>query len=124
VFAVLLGVLALIAGVIVLVRPGAGLLALVLVVGVYLIVAGVLQLASAFSDPRPWLTALLGLLDVGLGIIILAVPGLSLVTFAVLFGIGLIVRGAVAIAEAVRLRREGAPAQDRSRSSTVRPIGS
>jgi uncharacterized membrane protein HdeD (DUF308 family) len=125
VFAVLLGVLALIAGVIVLVRPGTGLLALVLVVGVYLIVAGVLELASAFSDPQPWLGALLGLLNIVLGIVILAIPRLSLVTFAVLFGIGLIVRGAVAIAEGIRLRRLRAPEATRARpSSTAHPTGS
>jgi uncharacterized membrane protein HdeD (DUF308 family) len=122
VFAVLLGVLALIAGVIVLVRPGAGLLALVLVVGIYLIVAGVLELASAFGDPQPWLGALLGLLNLALGIVILAVPGLSLVTFAVLFGIGLVVRGAVAIAEGIRLRRLRTPQAARTRpTSTAHP---
>src|SRR5918994_3368904 len=57
VFAVILGVLALIAGVRVIVRPGAGLLALVRIVGRYLIVGGVLQLASALSDAQPWLRA-------------------------------------------------------------------
>jgi uncharacterized membrane protein HdeD (DUF308 family) len=125
VFGVLVGVLALIAGLIVLVRPGAGLLALVWVVGVYLIVAGVLQLAGAFSEPQPWLGALLGVLDIVLGIIILAVPGLGLVTFAVLFGIGLVVRGAVAVAEGIRLRRRRAPqATETHLTSTAHPAGS
>jgi uncharacterized membrane protein HdeD (DUF308 family) len=124
VFAVLLGVIGLIAGVIVLVRPGTGLLALVLVVGVYLIVAGVLEVAGAIGDPRPWLRVLLGLVDIGLGIVIVAVPELSLVTFAVLFGIALIVRGAVAIAEALRLRRLRAPEPGRRRpTATPRATG-
>lgn len=82
--------LALIAGVLVIVRPGAGLLALVRIVGTYLVVGGVLQLASAFSDARPWLRALLGLRDVMLGILIFAILDVSVVTFALLFGIGLV----------------------------------
>jgi uncharacterized membrane protein HdeD (DUF308 family) len=105
--AMLLGVLALIAGVICLRRPGTSLLALVLVVGIYLIAAGVLHLAAAFSDREgnTALRAALGLLNIVLGVVILAIPGLSLVTFAVLFGIGLVIRGAVAIAAGMRLRR-------------------
>jgi uncharacterized membrane protein HdeD (DUF308 family) len=124
VFAVLLGVLALIAGVLVLVRPGNGLVALVLIVGVYLIVAGALTLASAFGHPRPWPAALLGVLDIALGIVILAIPGVSLVTFALLFGIGLVVRGVLAVADGLYLRRLRARAERRARqTSTAHPAG-
>ena len=118
VFAVLLGVLALIAGVLVLVRPGTGLLTLVLIVGVYLIVAGALTLASAFGNPRPWPNVLLGLLDVVLGIVILAIPRVSLVTFALLFGIGLVVRGVLAVADGIHLRRLRATS-DRARATST-----
>jgi uncharacterized membrane protein HdeD (DUF308 family) len=106
--AVLLGVLALIAGIICLRRPGASLIPLVLVVGTYLIVAGALQFASAPGDADAAPHVVLGGFDVVLGILILAVPGLSLVLFAVLFGIGLVVRGAMAIVVGLRLRRVGA----------------
>jgi uncharacterized membrane protein HdeD (DUF308 family) len=81
----------------------------------------VLQLAAAFGDPQRWLGVLLGVLDVVLGII-LAVPGLGLVMFAVLFGIGLVVRGAVAVAEGIRLRRRRAPqATETHLTSTAHP---
>ena len=75
VFAVVLGILSLIAGVICLLRPGAGIFALVIVVGVFLVMAGVIQLAGAVSDDTPWLPRRVGLVDLVLGIIILAVPG-------------------------------------------------
>ena len=48
-----------------------------------------------------------------LGIVILAVPDLGLVTLALLFGISLVVRGAVAIATGLRLRRGVSPARAR-----------
>jgi uncharacterized membrane protein HdeD (DUF308 family) len=122
VLAVLLGVLAVIAGVICLRRPGAGLLALVLVVGVYLIVAGMLQLASAFGADRSRLDALLGVLNIVIGVVILAVPNLSLATFAVLFGIGLVIRGAVAIAAGLRIHRLRPSREGRlQRPSTASP---
>ena len=97
VLAALLGVISLIAGVMCLRLPSLGLLALVIVVGAYLIVAGVLQIAGAVGDDQPWVGFALGVVNLVLGILILALPSLSLVTFAVLFGIGLLVRGAVAL---------------------------
>jgi uncharacterized membrane protein HdeD (DUF308 family) len=125
ILAVLLGILSLIAGILVLLRPGAGLFALVLIVGVYLVVSGVIQLAAAISDDLGWLTAGLGLVNLILGIIILAVPGLGLVTFAILFGVGLVVRGAVAIGAGLQLRRLAKPAETRTRpTSTMRPASS
>jgi len=124
VLAVLLGVISLIAGVMCLRLPGAGLLALVIVVGVYLVVAGVLQIASAVGDDQPWMGYALGVLNLVLGILILALPDLGIVTFAVLFGIGLVVRGAVALWVGLQLRRLRAGARHRTaRGSTPRAVG-
>ena len=115
VFAVLLGVVSLIAGVICLRLPDAGLFTLVVVTGVYLIVAGVLNIASSLGDDQPWLVFALGAANLVLGVVILALPEISLVTFALLFGLGLIVRGAVAVAVALRLRRlRQAPTETRT----------
>jgi uncharacterized membrane protein HdeD (DUF308 family) len=105
VFSIVLAVLSLIAGVLVLLRPGTGIVALVLILGVFLVISGVLELAGAVSDDLPWIAAVLGLVDVVLGIVILAVPDIGLITLALLFGISLVVRGAVAIASGIRLRR-------------------
>jgi uncharacterized membrane protein HdeD (DUF308 family) len=107
VFAVVLAILSLIAGIICLLRPGTGILALVIVLGVFLVMSGVMQLVGAVSDDMPWLSAAVGLIDLVLGIIILAVPGLGLITLALLFGISLVARGAVSIATGWRLRRLG-----------------
>jgi len=52
-----------------------------------------------------------------LGIVILAVPGHGLVTFAILFGISLVVRGGVAIAAGLQLRRLAAPVRKRGLAS-------
>jgi uncharacterized membrane protein HdeD (DUF308 family) len=105
-FAVMLGVLALIAGLICLRHPGTSLFALVLVVGVYLIVAGTLHVARAVGDEGPGVGLLLGMADIALGSLILALPGVGLATFALLFGIALVARGVAAIVEALRLDRD------------------
>jgi len=89
----------------VLLRPGAGIVALVIILGVFLVISGMLELAGAVSDDLPWIAAVLGLVDVALGIVILALPDIGLITLALLFGISLVVRGAVAIASGIRLRR-------------------
>ena len=124
VLAVLLGVISLIAGVMCLRRPGVGLLALVIVVGAYLVVAGVLQIASAVGGDQPWMGYVLGVVNLVLGILILALPDLGIVTFAILFGIGLVVRGAVALWVGLRLRRLRPAARDRTvRGSTPRAVG-
>jgi uncharacterized membrane protein HdeD (DUF308 family) len=107
VLAVVLAILSLIAGTICLLRPGTGILALVLVLGVFLAMSGVIQLVGAVSDDMPWVSAAVGLIDLALGIIILAVPDIGLITLALLFGISLVVRGAVSIAVGWRLRRLG-----------------
>jgi uncharacterized membrane protein HdeD (DUF308 family) len=114
VFAVVLAILSLIAGIICLLRPGTGILALVIVLGVFLVMSGVMQLVGAVSDDMPWLSAAVGLIDLVLGIIILAVPDLGIITLALLFGISLVARGAMSIAVGWRLRRLGLGERDRS----------
>jgi uncharacterized membrane protein HdeD (DUF308 family) len=102
----IVGVVGLIAGLVCLRRPGASLLALVLVIGIYLIVVGVAGLVGAFGsrEHRGW-NIVSSLADLVLGIVILAVPDVSLVTLAVLFGISLIFRGAVSLVGAWQLRK-------------------
>jgi uncharacterized membrane protein HdeD (DUF308 family) len=84
------------------------------VVGSYLIVAGALQIASAVGDEHPALVVAIGLVNLVVGVLILALPDISMVTFALLFGIALIVRGAVALATAVQLRRLSSPSEART----------
>jgi uncharacterized membrane protein HdeD (DUF308 family) len=102
----IVGVVALIAGLICLRRPGDSLLALVVVLGAYLIVTGVARLVRAFASVEHrglWLLS--AVVDLILGILILSWPDESLVTLAVFFGISLIFRGIFALVAAFQLRK-------------------
>jgi uncharacterized membrane protein HdeD (DUF308 family) len=102
----ILGVIALVAGLICIRRPGESLLALVIAVGIYLVAAGVIRLVRAFGahdGTRGWAIALAGL-DLIMGIIILSWPKLGLVTLAVLFALSMLFRGAFAIVAGLKLR--------------------
>jgi uncharacterized membrane protein HdeD (DUF308 family) len=101
----IVGVLSLLAGLVCVRRPGESLLALVIVLGFWLIIEGIVRFIRAFSEleDRALLMGL-AILDIILGILILALPDLSLVTLAVLFAISLLARGVFAIITAFKLR--------------------
>ena len=105
-----LGVLGLIAGLVVLRRPGETLLALVLVLGIWLVVSGVVAFFRAFSrlGDRA-LQMLVAIGEIVLGILILSLPDVSLRTVAILAGIGFILRGSLAVYAGWQLRKVGAP---------------
>jgi uncharacterized membrane protein HdeD (DUF308 family) len=111
----ILGIVSLIAGLICIRRPGESLLAIVIVVGIFLIAEGVIRVIRAFTGPgtRVW-AVLLGLLDVGAGIVIMAWPEIGLVTLAIFFAVTMVVRGIFAIVVGFKLRsaahREDPPA--------------
>jgi uncharacterized membrane protein HdeD (DUF308 family) len=102
----ILGVLALLAGLVCLRRPGESLLAVIIVVGFYLVIAGVVGFVRALGDLEGrGLALLVAACDLILGILILSLPHLSLATLAVLVGISLIIRGAFACVGAFKLWR-------------------
>jgi uncharacterized membrane protein HdeD (DUF308 family) len=106
--AAIVGVLSLLAGLVCLRRPGESLLAIVIVLGFWLIVTGTVNFVRAFATVEDRALALgLAILDIILGILILALPHLSLVTLAVLFAISLLARGGFAIVAAFRMRGLG-----------------
>jgi uncharacterized membrane protein HdeD (DUF308 family) len=101
----ILGVLSVVAGLICIRRPGESLLALIVVLGIYLVVSGGIAFVRAFATIEDRAARLgIAIIDVIVGILILSLPELSLVTLAVLFAISLIVRGAYACLVAFRLR--------------------
>jgi uncharacterized membrane protein HdeD (DUF308 family) len=113
----ILGVIALIAGLICIRRPGTSLLAIVIAVGIYLVASGVIRVVRAFELPegRGWAIGL-GLLDAVFGIVVLAWPGIGLATLAVLFAVTMLFRGAFSIVIGFKMRSlrdavEPAPAQ-------------
>ena len=102
----ILGVLGLIAGLVILRRPGETLLALVLVLGIWLVVSGAVQFFRAFEDldgraPR----MLVAICEIALGVVILSVPEPSLKTVAILAGISFVLRGAIAVYTGFQLRK-------------------
>ena len=105
VLAAIVGILSVVAGLICLRRPGESLLAIVVVLGIYLVVAGIVRFIRSFSslDDRAAQMGL-GIIDVILGILILSLPELSLVTLAILFAISLLLRGAFLVFLAFKLR--------------------
>jgi uncharacterized membrane protein HdeD (DUF308 family) len=105
VLAAIVGVLSVIAGLICLRRPGESLLAIVVVLGIYLVVAGIVRFIRSFSTLEERRAQMaLGILDAILGILILSLPGVSLVTLAVLFAISLLLRGGFMVWLAFKLR--------------------
>jgi uncharacterized membrane protein HdeD (DUF308 family) len=90
------GVIALLAGVIVIRHPSESLTVLALAFGICLLIAGVFELVIAVETPerRGW-RILEGVVDLAIGILIVSWPEFGVYTFAVVLGISLIVRGAV-----------------------------
>jgi uncharacterized membrane protein HdeD (DUF308 family) len=101
----IVGVLSVVAGLICLRRPGESLLAIVVVLGIYLVVAGIIRFIRSFSTLEDRAATMgLAIIDIILGTLILALPGLSLVTLAVLFALSLLVRGAFMVWMSFKLR--------------------
>jgi uncharacterized membrane protein HdeD (DUF308 family) len=101
----ILGVIALIAGIICIRRPGESLLAIVIVAGIYLIAAGVIRVVRAFdvAENRGW-ALLVAIVDVAVGCLILSWPDLGLATVAIMFAATMFVRGLYSIVIGVKLR--------------------
>jgi uncharacterized membrane protein HdeD (DUF308 family) len=101
----LLGTLAVIAGLIVIRNPAHSVVLLALAFSIYLIVAGALSLGNGIVHRNGRARELLkGVVLLTAGTVILAWPELSLKTFTVLVGIALVLQGLVEIAEGFALR--------------------
>ena len=104
---VLLGLLALVAGIFAILNPVAGALSLVWAIGAWLTVSGGFQIAFALKarHDRGW-RLFLGVLDVVLGLILLfSNPATGLAFLAVIIMISLVVRGVFLILLANTLRK-------------------
>ena len=94
-----IGVLSAIAGLVLIKHPFNTLVVFALIIGVWLIVAGIVRFVSAFSAPEGRVSGIaIAVFDVIAGAVILAWPDLGLSTLAVIIGIVLIIRGILFIA--------------------------
>ena len=92
----MVGVLSVIAGVVLIKKPFQTLLVLVVILGIWLVVVGIARFVSAFSRREDrGVNIFVAIVDVIAGIVILSWPKPSLATLAVIFGIVLIIRGAL-----------------------------
>jgi len=107
----LLGLVDLAAGIIALAWPGPTALVLVLVVGVWAIIAGLVEFSAAFASGEPAGTRavfiLAGLVTVAFGVVLCARPGIGAVTLALLFGLFNLIAGIWMLAQGIELRRTG-----------------
>jgi uncharacterized membrane protein HdeD (DUF308 family) len=102
-----LGVLSLIIGLYAVRHILVTLLALALLLGIFWVVSGIVELFTALSHRqmrgRGW-NAVMGILSVLSGIVVLAYPGISLLVLALVLSIWLLVFGAMQITLAFRIR--------------------
>jgi uncharacterized membrane protein HdeD (DUF308 family) len=101
-----LGLFGVIGGVVVVRRPGDTLLVIILVLGLWLFGAGVVEMIRGLVYPGQRLLALLtGAIDVIIAILILSWPKESLGTLAILTGIAFIIRGLLMVYRGIQVRR-------------------
>jgi uncharacterized membrane protein HdeD (DUF308 family) len=107
----LLGLISLAAGVVAIAWPGPTALVLVLVVGVWAVVMGVVEAVSGFGSGETAGTRamyiLTGLVSVVFGVLLFARPGVGAVTLALLFGLFSLIYGISQIVTGTQLRRTG-----------------
>ena len=103
----LLGVLSLIIGLYAVRHVLVTLLALALLLGIFWIVSGAVELFTAVSQremPNRGWNAVMGIISVLAGIVLLVYPGISLVVLAVVVSVWLLIFGIMQISLALRIR--------------------
>lgn len=107
-FGYLLAAVFLIAGLVVLIRPGKSLWFLAVVVGISIVVTGLGQILLAIIDReqiRHWILLLvIGVIGVAVGIMAIVWPNITIYVLALLIGIRLLIFGIVQIAIAFQVR--------------------
>jgi uncharacterized membrane protein HdeD (DUF308 family) len=105
----LFGGAAVVAGIICLVHPGAGVFAIILGCTVWFLLTGVGQLALARTGApmRGWLTVM-GVLSIVAALILIVNPGVAIATVGLIAGLSFLIRGAGELALGWRLRGHSA----------------
>jgi uncharacterized membrane protein HdeD (DUF308 family) len=105
---VITGLLSAATGVLIIVWPEPGLLAVAIVLGAWLIVMGTLAITGAFAVrevlPNWWLLLIVGLLEIPLGVLALANPGATLAALITVAGIWAIAVGVMRVVLAFEVK--------------------
>ena len=106
---VIAGLLSIAAGILIIVWPEPGLVAVAVVLGAWLIVTGTLAITGSFAAreflPNWWLVLILGLLEIALGVLALANPGATLAALITVAGIWAVAIGVMRIVLAFEVKR-------------------
>ena len=106
---VIAGLLSIATGILIIVWPGPGLLAVAIVLGAWLIVMGTFAISGAVAArnilPDWWLLLILGLLEVPLGVLALANPGATLAALITVAGIWAVAIGVTRVVIALDVKR-------------------
>ena len=104
----LLGLADLAAGVVALAWPGPTALVLVLIVGVWAVIAGLVEIAAAFQAGEPAGTRAMfilgGVVSVAFGVVLCGRPAIGAVTLALLFGLFNLIYGIWMLVQGIELR--------------------
>lgn len=103
------GVLSVIAGILLIRHPLGGVRAVALILGIWLVAAGVVRFVAAFGEDHALWRILVALILVVAGVVIVASPDIGYATLALIAGIGFISYGAGLIASgwALQIIRHG-----------------
>ena len=106
---VVAGLLSIATGVLIIVWPTPGLLAVAIVLGAWLIVMGTFAISGAFAARDVlsgwWLLLIIGLLEIPLGVLALANPGATLVALITVAGIWAVAIGVTRVVIAFNVKR-------------------
>jgi len=106
---VIAGLLSIASGVLIIVWPEPGLLAVAIVLAAWLIVMGTLAILGAFAArefmPNWWLLLIVGLLEIPLGVLALANPGATLAALVLVAGIWAVAFGVMRVVLAFQVKR-------------------
>ncbi|HMS72036.1 MAG TPA: HdeD family acid-resistance protein [Baekduia sp.] len=111
IFFALLGVISIVVGVILIIHPAESLLTAAWVLGLWFAISGAVQLLQAFSHPEGrGFNIAFGLLGIVAGVVVLVNPGVGVVTLVWIVSISFLIRGLVAIAVGLALKKAQAAA--------------
>src|SRR4051794_15996427 len=106
---VVAGLLSIALGIVIIVWPKPGLLAVAIVLGAWLIVMGMLAVSGSVAAreflPNWWLLLIIGLLEIPLGVLALANPGATLAALITVAGIWAIAIGVMRVVLAFEVKR-------------------
>jgi uncharacterized membrane protein HdeD (DUF308 family) len=108
VLSAVLGVLAIIAGLVLIRRPSQSLLAFVVILGVWFVVSAVVAFVRGiFESEGRAVRLVVAFVEFVFGVLILSLPNLSLKTLAILAGIAFAIRGVGMIATGLEMHKAG-----------------